>query len=355
VQKKIFMEYLSLRKVAVFALGAILFLAVGWYAHDWYQCRQAHVPRRVRAVGFRYISPLLDVELPEGMSVRQEPIPFKSKVLDFVQQRVRAGKVSDMSVYFRDLFDGPWFGINEEARFDAASMMKVPVMIAWLKRAEKDQRILGRQFFFDGKEDLTAMQVIKPKATITAGQNYTVDQLLYYMINYSDNNATSLLYNALSPEELNDVLDGMDIDNDASSGNNVITVHGYSGFFRILFNAAYLNRAMSEKALQLLTLEDFAGISAGVPQGIAVAAKFGESNQGGEKQLHDFGIVYHPGGPYILGVMTRGHDASAQAEVIKDLSALVYREVSTGLQGTATAPGGGKHSREVHVNGSRDF
>jgi beta-lactamase class A len=125
----------------------------------------------------------------------------------------------------------------------------------------------------------------------------------------------------------------MDITNSHDDDNNSTTVHGYSGFFRILYNASYLNRQMSEKALQLLSHEDFSqGIRAGVPKGIVVAAKFGEfesGNHGEQKQLHEFGIVYHPKGHYILGVMTQGHDFARQTEIIRDVSALVYREVDS--------------------------
>jgi CO/xanthine dehydrogenase FAD-binding subunit len=55
-----------------------------------------------------------------------------------------------------------------------------------------------------------------------------------------------------------------------------------------------------------------------------VASKFGEKVDVGDVQLHEFGIVYHRRGPYILGVMTRGRDLARQAEVIRKVSALVY-------------------------------
>lgn len=104
----------------------------------------------------------------------------------------------------------------------------------------------------------------------------------------------------------------------------------------ILYNAAYLNREMSEKALQLLSLQDFRlGIAAGVPKGIKVAAKFGEivpENKSEDIQLHEFGIVYHPKGHYILGVMTRGRDFAAQAGVIRDISAMIYTEVDSSIR-----------------------
>jgi hypothetical protein len=62
-----------------------------------------------------------------------------------------------------------------------------------------------------------------------------------------------------------------------------------------------------------------------------VAAKFGEyieKDKGGNyKQLHEFGIVYHPRSPYILGIMTRGNDFEKQAETIREISRLIYTEV----------------------------
>lgn len=322
------------RNTLVYLVAAILLVGVGWQAHSWYQCHDLkQTSRSVRASGFQYTSPLLDVELPEGVRVNQEQIPFKFKVKEFVQRQIDSGKSDKISVYYRDLHDGPWFGINEKQEFDPASMMKVPVMIAWLKRAEKDPMVLNRTFIYDGQIDLTVQQNIKPADAIVAGNSYTVDELLHYMLNYSDNNATSLLYRNLSTIELNDVLDGMDITNNPRDNANSTTVHGFSGFFRILYNASYLSREMSEKALQYLSLQDFPqGIAAGLPVGTAVAAKFGEhawGERGKEKQLHEFGIVYHPKGHYILGVMTQGNDFQGQAEIISDISRIIYESVDS--------------------------
>jgi beta-lactamase class A len=113
-----------------------------------------------------------------------------------------------------------------------------------------------------------------------------------------------------------------------------MTVHGYSGLFRILYNASYLNRDMSEKALKLLSLQDFPqGIVAGVPKGVVVSSKYGETAEGPSekfKQLHEFGIVYHPKHRYIIGVMTRGNDFSLMAQVIQGVSKIVYNEVDAG-------------------------
>lgn len=323
---------------------ALALIALGWYGHTVHHARKEHsqTVRQVKAPfngTSRLTSPLLDVELPEGLNVRHEPMPFKYKVIDLTKQMAANPRISHISVYFRSLVEGPWFGINEKQEFNPASMMKVPVMIAWLKRAEKNPAVLKQRFVFDGRMDMSDQQIHKPARTLEKGSSYSVEKLLEYMMSYSDNNATSILYNNLTPEELNRVLDNMDITNKPNEINNSTTVHGYSGFFRILYNASFLNREMSEKALQMLSREDFPqGISGGVPKGVTVAAKFGEygeENGNKEKQLHEFGIVYHPKGPYILGIMTKGSDFNLQADVIKAISALVYNEVeaATALRG----------------------
>ncbi len=317
-------------------VAAILLFGAGWYAHGRFYCQyKLQKDRRVVAQGFRFTSPLLDVELPEGVVIGDEPIPFKYKIKAYIQRQTDAGKVHAVAVYYRDLHDGPWFGINEKTEFNPASMMKVAVMIAWLKRAERDPRALARTFAYDGSNDRGGVQNIPPTLTIAPGRRYTVEELLRYMMNYSDNNATALLYEAMNPAELNAVLDGMDVNNNPNDDGNSITIHGYSGFFRILYNASYLNREMSEKALYLLSLQDFPqGIVAGVPQGIPVAAKFGEVAQGshgGDRQLHEFGIVYHPTRPYILGIMTEGHDYDRQKEILRDISRLIYAEVDSAV------------------------
>lgn len=324
------------RKSLCFALvwglvGLGLFFA-GWRAQDWYHHKiQLGKHRLVKKEGFRFTSPLLDIKFPEGVTIYNDPIPFRYKLAQLVKQREDGVTIRNISVYYRDLLDGPWIGINEQKAFNPASMMKVPVMIAWLKRAETDPKELKRSFIFDGSDDMSAYQSIKPARTLVRGTSYTVEELLHYMTSYSDNNATSLLYYNLKQSELDEIMDNMDVNNTIVNGYNSVSITGYSGFFRILYNATFLNRAMSEKALQLLSYEDFPqGFVAGVPKGTVMATKFGEADtsaQSGDKQLHEFGIIYHPKGHYILGVMTQGNDYVRQAEVLREISSLVYKEV----------------------------
>ena len=323
-----------LRNIVLYFCASACLLAAGWYGHDLYRILAygEKKVRRIKAAGYRLTSPLLDIELPEGLNINQEPINFRYKVDNFVKQVVDGTRVQKVSVYYRDMGDGPWFSINENQEFNPASMMKVAIMIAWLKRTEANADTLKQTFLFDGAGvDMTSGQTTKPRHTLEAGHRYTVETLLEYMMSYSDNNATSLLLNNVPSAELMAVVKGMGITQNPNGERNSITAHNYSGFFRILYNASFLNRDLSERALQLLSKEDFPqGIYAGVPKGVTVASKFGEFVDENSNQLHEFGIVYHPKGAYVIGIMTKGNDFAFQTSVIRDISALIYREVDAG-------------------------
>jgi len=326
-------------RILIYCVLAISLWVTGWYSHFWYQHQNnACTQRHVRLSGYRFISPLLDVELPEGYSVSSEPIPFKNKIKSFIDTQLKTGKISNISVYFRDLSDGPWFGINDTIKYNPASMMKVPVMIAWLKRAEQNPAELAHTITFHEQQYPGGPQTIKPAQTLVDGVAYQVETLLHYMVNFSDNKSMWLLYKQLNPDELNAVLASMDIVNTPDGVTNLTTVHGYSGFFRILYNAAYLNREMSEKALEILSHQNFPqGVEAGLPNGVVFCGKFGEYNLEGShdnKQIHEFGIVYHPQGPYILGIMTSGNDSAAQLAAIKQISNIIYTAVAQQISTT---------------------
>jgi hypothetical protein len=107
----------------------------------------------------------------------------------------------------------------------------------------------------------------------------------------------------------------------------------YMHFFRILYNATYLRRTRAQQALEMLSHTGFnAGLVAGVPGDTVVSHKFGERTSHGDgttrRELHDCGIVYFPGHPYGICVMTEGSDFTDLASVIADISGTAYQYVS---------------------------
>ncbi len=245
----------------------------------------------------------------------------------------KRGMVTHVSVYFRDLENGTPFGIGGTERFAPASLLKVPVMIALFKYSESHPAVMEDEVAVgDLMPDLANLS--DPDKTLLPGKTYTVREALRRMIVYSDNTAKEVLrlhLESLSPGIMDQTFVDLGISLQNPDGSAYITVRSYASLFRTLFNGSYLNRTMSQQALKLLSEAEFDdGIVAGLPPNIETANKFGFVNADGvtEEQLHDCGIIYHPKKPYLLCVMTRGHDDKVQSSVIADISKAVYKEVS---------------------------
>lgn len=286
-------------------------------------------------------NPLIGVELPEGGNANLEAAILS--IGDYMKSVYRNGKALNVAVYLRDLNSGTWVGIHQDDYFSAASLIKIPLMIVYLKLAEDDPAILYREIKYVNELTDQTPQDIAPKRSVQSGNNYAVDELLNLMIVYSDNIAYELLYrNLKNIYFIKKLYDELRLPPpDFKTGDYRITAKQCGRFFRTLYSVTYLNRAMSEKTLALLSKSDFReGIVAGVPAGITVAAKFAErkvTGLGGTQQLHDCGIVYNPENPYLLCVMTEGLNLDVLKGVIKDISRIAYehlkRDVPYGAQG----------------------
>lgn len=276
----------------------------------------------------QFTNPLLECEVIGAQGLKTLK-PFKYKVEALLQRKINEGLLTEGTVYFRDLNNGLWFGINTELAYAPASLLKVPIMIAYFKLAERNPALLDKKIPYQGDFNITRLQGIVPSSELVPGKSYRVEDLIVRMITLSDNNAAQLLVNNISQSELDKVLHDLNVDVNPDDREHLISMHAYSGFFRVLYNASYLNRDFSEKALELLSRSEFkSGLRAGLPPGQLVASKFGEWGNGPIVQMHEVGIVYYPGRPYLLGIMTRGQRGDQYASVLKDISRLVYESVN---------------------------
>lgn len=287
-------------------------------------------PTITRLKGYKFISPLLDYEAAPELK-NKEIFVLKHTVEKYIKDKIEKNEAIYVSVYFRDMLNGPWFGINESDNFAPASLLKVPLMIAYLKYAEHDPNILQQTILYDREIEDWAVQNISPDKKLKLGESYSIEDLIYRMIAYSDNVAKDILMDNISYETLDAVYADLGIIlPDNIEKKDFITAKEYSSFFRVLFNASYLSEEMSEKALKILSKSTFkVGIVAGVPSDIIVAHKFAERGEVSNQtfQLHDCGIVYHKKRPYILCVMTYGRDLKEMEAIIKEVSEIVYKKI----------------------------
>lgn len=314
-------------------IGLVIGLLIGYlttYTINSYERKSSQdslFVTEIRAGGYKFINPLLECGNFNPSSSRIN-ITLKKKINEYIEKATSEGKVKHISFYYRDLNNGPWIGINEKHDYTPASLLKLPLLIAVLKKVENDTTILSSKINYNSRIDAVHTQNIGHDKMLKIGNSYTIEQLIEYMIVYSDNDAKNLLFNYIGGDLLTEMVMDMGINlTNRELSNDFISVKDYSSFFRILFNASYLSITMSEKALDILSRTQFNdGLRAKLPKDILVANKFGERGFKNSKikQLHDCGIIYIPDNPYLLCIMTQGEDFNVLKSTIADISEITY-------------------------------
>ncbi len=283
----------------------------------------------VRRARHGLVDPLLDFE-PAHSSLLEA---VRTRVTDVCDQAVDDGRAREIGLYVRDMSSGASFGLGADRPFTVASLGKLPLLMALLMTEEITPGALQARAFYPLWLDENDEQTIAPRSAVRPGKSYTLAELAEAMIAESDNNATSLLLDAVDKETHGRVLIDLGLrtlwDVVDENGESTVTPRSYGLLFRVLYNATYLGEGSSVRALELLsraTIER--GLRAGLPEGVTVAHKFGEYarlRRGvQEQQFHDCGIVYHPARPYLACVMTRGDSLGTLAEVVGEISRVLW-------------------------------
>lgn len=283
---------------------------------------------------FKYISPNLFCG-NEYVVSKSAYASMKDTIVKLIKEKQNKGQASTVSVYFRDLEDGPTLGIDEHDTYAPASLLKIPLFLTYLSVEDEVPGFLKTELSYqESSEELK--QYFPPSKEIEQNKSYTLDEMLESMIRYSDNRAYYVLISyiqKISPNNTNLVertfLD-LGILTPKNFADQTISVKSYASIFSQLYYSSFFSKKeFSEKALNLLAETDFEqGLVSGVPKDITIAHKFGERSDlpNGEVQLHDCGIVYYPENPYLLCVMTRGKNFEKLSETIGEISKIVYEE-----------------------------
>jgi len=195
-------------------------------------------------------------------------------------------------------------------------------MIAYFKKAESTPTILDDKLVYH--VDPTQ------SSTLLDGVSYSVDDLIEAMVTQDDGSAAEVLFDTIDQNALNDIYSDLSIpvENDKNTAD-FISVKQFSLLFRVLYNATYLGREYSEKALEILSRtpanDSFAGT---LPNDLPVAHRFHTRTYTKERQSgfesHACGIVYYPQHPYILCMMGSGQDQKAINNFFQQVSQMVY-------------------------------
>jgi beta-lactamase class A len=289
---------------------------------------------RQNNTSFKFIHPLLAVGRPDGMpTVGYESLAADTRT--YINSAKDSGKVDTASVYFINYGKGGSFSINEAEPYYPASLMKVVIMVAYLKKADKDPSILRHSLIYTKNyDDLLDVNPFDEKSSLVIGKPYTIEQLIDSMIIDSDNGAMNLLLGSMDDTYLSQVYVDLGISQPEVDRDYTISAKDYSLFFRILYNGTYISPINSERALATLAKATFKeGLVAGLPKGSVVAHKYGEHvlSSGGAANgfdLHDCGLIYNDNGTYLLCVMTKGKKLDDLKSTIAGIANIVSTAVA---------------------------
>lgn len=245
-------------------------------------------------------------------------IPLREAMREYINQQSNT-----VGAYFEYLPSGTSIGVNDREEVKIASLSKVPLVMSVFKKIERGQMSLTDSLVIK-KEDLN--QEFGTLWKRGEGTKLSVEELIRLALIESDNTAYRVLLNALTPQEVNEVYEGLDIQITQALDYQLVSPKNYSSIFRSLYLSSFLSKKNSQRILQMLTQTIFKDkIPAGMPNDIQIAHKIGVFTEiDTSKDIFiDCGIIYVPNRPYILCIFVKDTDEQAQKHM-SHISKMVY-------------------------------
>lgn len=262
---------------------------------------------------FPLLAPRILTEKPTDTLINF--LPLRTQLRQYV-----AAFGESFAFYFEYLPTGTSIGVNEKEAVTAASLIKVPTVMAYYRQLEK------QGFSIDGQTvKLEPRHIDKGSGrlwTRGVGATVTVDEAARLAITESDNTATYVLADVVAQENFDEVYEGLDIDLVKKDVDIEISAKSYTSILKAMYFSAVLSKEHSQEVLELLSQTPFDDkLVAGVPKGVTVAHKVGGIVQ--REVYHDCGIVYVPNRPYALCMISQAAEDTTRARM-RDISRMIY-------------------------------
>lgn len=230
--------------------------------------------------------------------------------------------------YFEYLPTGTSIGVNEKVEFHAASLFKVPVVMAYYKQKERlqmtsDPEVEVKEEYLD-----SGFGTLYKKG---AGHKIKMSEAVRLSLEESDNTAAKLIASNVQEIDFDEVYSGVDIDLLTDEDGAIMTAKNYSSILKALYFSAVLEKEHSSEILDYLTKSKFDDkLVAGVTPGTVVSHKIGDfiDQDTGEKAYMDCGIVYVPRRPYLLCMVSKGDEETGRVRM-SQVSKIIYDYVAS--------------------------
>lgn len=303
---------------------------ISWFL--WYRLfSYSHAPKMTEVHEFdsryTFINPLLECN-PEYEYYN--PGSIKKDIDSYINTSIQAQDIEEAAYYVRLLKNGSTFWYNQDKKFISASLVKLPLAISLMRQItpwELENKIMITDsdintFWFNTLTDV-----------IEIWKSYSLWALLSEMLINSDNTGATALLNYLNTYKTPQTYGWfglwlVDFETDKTLN---MSVKSYASFFRVLYNSSYLTREDSEYLLHLLSQWTFnSWIKSLLPRNVIVANKFWVRNlESWEMHIHDCWNVYYQEEPYLICVMTKWNSQNTQLEVIRNISKMIFDDISS--------------------------
>jgi len=207
------------------------------------------------------------------------------------------------------------YGLKQNQIFQAASLMKLPVILTLYQEAERGNLNLETEYKLVEEDKVNGAGILQNKQ---AGTIYTYRQLAELMGQYSDNTAFAVIRKVLTDKKIEATINSLGMRQ--TSLRDFTTSPADMGiFFQKLYQNSLLTNHDRNEILSFLTntaFEDW--LPAGVPSDIQVAHKIGR----------DIGVMADAGlilgkKPLVVVLMSDGIKQSQAEEVFPKISLLI--------------------------------
>lgn len=123
----------------------------------------------IRQHGYKFISPILSCEVASSETAFPELKEIDKDLTELSGGEINRGKATNISIYLRLLNSARWIGVDEDTKYTPASLMKIVILIAYLKESESDPRILSQEIVFRKNGSSKSAAEDYPEAELAIG------------------------------------------------------------------------------------------------------------------------------------------------------------------------------------------
>lgn len=231
-----------------------------------------------------------------------------------------------VSLYLEYLNTGANISINPDLYLWPASLAKVPLAMAVMKKVEDGEWNLDNELvLMAGDRNEESGDGEKPLYEYPVGTRFTIRTLLQELLVNSDNTAFYILLRNVDADEMGRIVEDLGLEQLFTEEGRV-SAKEYSRMMRALYVSSFLNREHSQMILGWLDQSPFNDfLAAPVPPGVPFPHKYGQKIN--INVYTDSGIVYLPDRPYLLTVIVQGDESAPfETEIVR--SAEFMQEVS---------------------------